>query len=331
MKREFVERVKEKMADILNEAQLQELEMAITICLGGLELRKECTAISTEVIDNWEYLRLFLQHMIVSGKSRGTVANYKMHLRILLDDVKKPVQDITDDDLMYHLAQQKYLRKVGNRYLDQKRMVFRSFFKWMRKKKYIQESPAELLDPIKYDAKIKRPFSDEEREKLRCACKCERDWAILEFLYSTAARVSEVVALNREDIDFNEKQCVVRGKGGKERVIYLNATSVYHLKKYLKERVDDNPALFVSNKKPFERLSDKGIQAVLRRLGTTAGIANVHPHRYRRTALTNAANRGMPLQDVQFMAGHASPDTTMIYCTVDVAKVKAEHRMYLAS
>lgn len=201
----------------------------------------------------------------------------------------------------------------------------------MRKKKYIMENPAELLDPIKYDSKLKKPFKDEEREMLRCACKCERDWAILEFLYSTAARVSEVVSLNRTDIDFTEKQCVVRGKGGKERMLYLNATAIYHLKKYLEERKDDNPALFVSTKKPSERLSDKGIQAVLRRLGKVAGVANVHPHRYRRTALTNAANRGMPLQDVQIMAGHASPDTTMIYCTVDAVKVKAEHRMFLAS
>lgn len=331
MKREFIEQVKMRMAGILNEEQLQELEMAITISLGGLQLQKECTEVSTEVIDNWEYLRLFLQHMIVSGKSQGTVANYKMHLRILLDDMKKPVQEITDDDLMYHLAKQKHLRKVGNRYLDQKRMVFRSFFKWMRKKKYISESPAELLDPIKYDSKIKKPFNDEEREKLRCACSCERDWALLEFLYSTAARVSEVVSLNREDIDFTEKQCVVRGKGGKERLLYLNATAVYHLKKYLEERTDDNPALFVGTKKPYDRLTDKGVQAVLRRLGKTAGISDVHPHRYRRTALTNAANRGMPLQDVQHLAGHASPETTMIYCTVDDVKVKAEHRMYLAS
>lgn len=331
MKREFIDGVKNRMAQVLNDEQLQELEMAITICLGGLELKKEHTEVSTEVIDNWEYLRLFLQHLVVSGKSRGTAANYKMHIRILLADIKKPVQDMTDDDLMYHLAQQKYIRKVGNRYLDQKRMVFRSFFKWLRKKKYISESPAELLDPIKYDSKIKKPFSDEERERLRCACSCERDWAILEFLYSTAARVSEVVSLNREDIDFTEKQCIVRGKGGKERILYLNATSLYHLKKYLDERTDDNPALFVQQKKPYERLSDKGIQAVLRKLGEIAGITDVHPHRYRRTALTNAANRGMPLQDVQFMAGHASPDTTMIYCTVDSVKVKAEHRMHLAA
>ena len=331
MKRDFIESVKNRLVHVLDESQMQELEMAITICLDGLQLQKECTELSTQVVDNWEYCRRYMQSLVVAGKAKGTIENYGMHLKLLLEDVRKPVQDITDDDLMLHLAKQKYERKLGNRYLDQKRIAFRQFFKWMRKKKFIAESPAELLDPIKYDTKLKKPFKDEEREMLRCACKCERDWAILEFLYSTAARVSEVVSLNREDIDFTEKQCIVRGKGGKERMLYLNATAVYHLKKYLDERTDDNPALFVSTKKPFERLSDKGIQAVLRRLGKVAGVANVHPHRYRRTALTNAANRGMPLQDVQFMAGHASPDTTMIYCSIDTSKVKAEHKMYLAA
>ena len=331
MKREIIENVKRKMVAVLDEVQLQELEMVLVLCLGGVQIQKECTELSVEVVDNWEYLRMFLQHMVVSGKSRGTAANYKMHLKIMLDDVEKPVQDITDDDLMLHLAKQKYRRKVSNRYLDQKRMVFRSFFKWLRKKKIISESPAELLDPIKYDSKIKKPFSDEEREKLRCACGCERDWALLEFLYSTAARVSEVVSLNREDIDWQDRQCVVRGKGGKERMLYLNATAVYHLKKYLEERNDDNPALFVSTKSPYDRLGKNGIEAILRRLGKVAGVQNVHPHRYRRTALTNAANRGMPLQDVQHLAGHASPDTTMIYCSVDASKVQAEHKMYLAA
>lgn len=331
MKREFIERVKNRLVHVLEESQMQELEMAITICLDGLQLQKECTELSTEVVNNWEYCKRYLQYLVVSGKSKGTIGNYGMHLKLLFEDVRKPAQDITDDDLMLHLAKQKYERKLGNRYLDQKRIAFRQFFKWMRKKKYIEENPAELLDPIKYDVKIKKPFSDEEREMLRCACKCERDWALLEFLYSTAARVSEVASLNRADIDFQEKQCLVRGKGGKERMLYLNATAVYHLKKYLDERKDDNPALFVSTKSPHERLGKNGIEAILRRLGKVAGVVNVHPHRYRRTALTNAANRGMPLQDVQHLAGHASPDTTMIYCSIDTSKVKAEHKMYLAA
>lgn len=331
MKRDFIEAVKLRMVDVLDDNQLQELQMALMICLNGIELRKECTELSTEVVNNWEYCRRFLQYMIVKGCSQGTVDNYKMHLRILDQDLKKSVIEMTEDDLMLHLARQKYQREIGNRYLNQKRIVFRSFFGWLRRKKYIKENPAELLDQIKYDVKIKKAFTDEEREILRCKCTCERDLALLDFLYSTGCRVSEVVALDIKDIDFAESQCIVYGKGGKERMVYLNASASYHLQMYLENRTDNNPALFVGTRKPFKRLSKNGIEAVLRRLGKLANIENVHPHRYRRTALTNAANRGMPLQDVQYMAGHASPDTTMIYCNVDVSKVKAEHKMYLAS
>lgn len=331
MKNEFIEAVKLRMSSTLNDQQMTELQMALSICLQGIELKKECTELSTEVIDNWEYCQRFLQYMIVKGSAPGTIDNYKMHLRILDRDVRKSVLDMTDDDLLLHLARQKYQRKISNRYLNQKRMVFRSFFGWMRRKRYILENPAELLDQIKYDTKLKKAFTDEEREILRCKCTCERDLALLDFLYSTGCRVSEVVSLNIKDIDFLEGQCVVFGKGGKERMVYLNASASYHLQLYLESRTDDNPALFVGRRKPFERLSKNGIEAVLRKLGKLANIENVHPHRYRRTALTNAANRGMPLQDVQYMAGHASPDTTMIYCNVDVSKVKAEHRMYLAS
>lgn len=331
MKMELIEKVVNRMSGILNADQIQELKTALIISMEGMEIRKEQTEISTEVTDNWEYCRRFLQALIVAGKSPGTIEDYKSHIRILFQDVRKPVLEMTDEDLMLHLARQKYQRKLGNRYLNHKRIVFRSFFGWLRRKKYISENPAELLDQIKYDVTIKKPYSDEDREKIRCSCKRERDLALVDVLYSTAARISEIAALNRSDIDFVESGCIVHGKGGKERAVYLNASAAYHLQMYLQSRTDQNSALFVSCRKPHERLSRNGLEEILRRLGESAGVENVHPHRYRRTALTNAANRGMPLQDVQCLAGHASPNTTMIYCTVDVSKVKAEHKMYLAS
>ena len=331
VKSELIERVMNRMTGVLNTGQLQELKIALAISMDGLEVRREQTELSTEVMDNWEYLRKYLQALLIAGRSQGTIENYKMHIRILFEDIRKPVLEMTDDDLMLHIARQKYSRKLGNRYLDGKRIVFRSFFGWLRRRKYIHENPAELLDQIRYDAVIKKPYTDEDREKIRCSCKRERDLALVDVLYSTAARVSEIAALNRQDIDFVESGCIVHGKGGKERPVYLNATAAYHLQMYLRGRQDDNPALFVSCKKPYNRLGKNGIEAVLRRLGTAAGVSKVHPHRYRRTALTNAANRGMPLQDVQSLAGHANPNTTMIYCTVDKQKVKAEHKMYLAS
>ncbi len=328
---ELIDNVLQRMAGFLDQMQMQELKTALAVSMDGLDIRKEQTELSTEVTDNWEYSRRFLQAMVVAGSSPGTIKQYRMHIRMLFEDVRKPIFEITDDDLMLHLARQKYQRKLSNRYLNLKRIVFRSFFGWLRRKKYILENPAELLDQIKYDETLKKPYSDEEREKIRCSCQRERDLALVDVLYSTAARVSEVAALDRSDIDFVENGCIVHGKGGKERPVYLNASAAYHLQMYLHSRTDGNPALFVSSCRPYERLSRSGIEAILRRLGNHAGVDNVHPHRYRRTALTNAANRGMPLQDVQSLAGHASPNTTMIYCTVDRSKVKAEHRMYLAS
>ena len=331
MKMELIEMVLQRMVELLDQAQLQALKLAMTISMEGLEIRKEQTELSTDVTDNWEFSRRFLQAMVVAGKAQGTIVQYQMHLRILFEDIRKPVFEISDDDLMLHLARQKYQRDLSNRYLNLKRIVFRSFFGWLRRKKYIQENPAELLDQIKYDQEIKKPYSDEEREKIRCSCQRERDLALVDVLYSTAARVSEIAALNRSDIDFVDNGCIVHGKGGKERPVYLNASAAYHLQMYLQSRTDQNPALFVSCCKPYDRLGKNGIEAILRRLGRDAGVEHVHPHRYRRTALTNAANRGMPLQDVQSLAGHASPNTTMIYCTVDRSKVQAEHKMYLAS
>lgn len=331
MKKELIEAVVSRMAGILNTNQTQELKTALVICMEGLEIRKEQTEISAEVANNWEYSRKFLQAMVMSGCSFGTIEQYQMHLRILFEDIRKPVPEVTEDDLMLHLARQKYSRHLSNRYLNTKRVIFRSFFGWLRRKRYLKENPAEMLDQIKYDATIKKPYTDEEREKIRCSCKRERDLALVDVLYSTAARVSEIAALNRADIDFVESGCIVHGKGGKERSVYLNASAAYHLQMYLQSRTDQNPALFVDCRRPYGRLSRNGIEAILRRIGQNAGVEGVHPHRYRRTALTNAANRGMPLQDVQCLAGHASPNTTMIYCTVDKSKVKAEHKMYLAS
>lgn len=214
MKMELIDRVMQRMMGTLDEKQLQELRMALVISLEGFVVEREKTELSTEVIDNWEYVRRFLQAFLMSGKSQETVKQYRLHLRILLDDLRKPVWEITESDIMEHLARQKYSRKLSNRYLNYKRAVFGSFFSWLRRKRYIRENPVELIEPIKYDSVIKKPFTDEEREKLRCACQHERDLAILDFLYSTAARVSEMTALNRQDIDWVGGECIVHGKGG---------------------------------------------------------------------------------------------------------------------
>lgn len=187
-----------------------------------------------------------------------------------------------------------------------------------------------LVEQIKVEKKIKKPYTDEERERMLMNCNCIRDRAIMEFLYSTAVRVSELTALNREDIRFTSKELTVFGKGAKERVTYLNERSHRYLKEYLDSRTDDNPALFVSRKTPHQRLSKNGIEDIIRRIGRQADI-HAYPHRFRRTAATNALNRGMPVQEVALLLGHEKLETTMLYCTVAQEKLKTDHEKYLSA
>lgn len=331
MKDELIREILSRLSGELSDDQLEDLKQTLIMSMEGLTIEKEETQLSTNLVDNRRYAVIFLEALIVAGKAKGTIYSYKMHINLLFEDVQKPINDITDGDLLLHLAKQKQERNLSNKYLNYKRLVFRSFFGWLYRHKYIKENPAILLDKIKYENTIKKPYTDEEREKIRCCCKRERDLALVDFMYSTAARVSEIVALNRDDINFRESECVVKGKGGKERRVYLNAVAAYHLSTYLESRKDNNPALFVECKIPYNRLTRSGIEGILRKLGKAAGVDKVHPHRYRRTALTNASNRGMPLQDVQCLAGHTNPNTTMLYCSVDQIKVKVEHKMHLSS
>lgn len=242
-----------------------------------------------------------------------------------------PIDKITENDLFVYLAKYKKERGVSNAYLDNIRLVFSSFFGWLNAKGYISKNPTMGLEPIKVEKRIKKPLSDEELEKLRRTCEQERDLALLEFLYSTGVRVSELVALNRQDIDFYGKNVIVYGKGSKERETYLTATSCMHLKAYLDSRQDANEALFVSNKKPYERLTVAGVEGILKKLGKSAGVEKVHPHRFRRTMATNALKKGMPLEEVKELLGHTKLDTTMIYCTVNKENVKHSHQKYMSA
>ena len=188
-----------------------------------------------------------------------------------------------------------------------------------------------LVEDIKVEKKLKKPFTDEERELLLRNCETLRDKAMMEFLYSTAVRVSELAALNKDDIRWTTKDLVVFGKGSKERTVYINDRTNMYMKEYLETRKDDNEALFVSLRSPHERLSKTGIEDIIRRTGKRAGVEKAHPHRFRRTAATNALNRGMPVQEVAQLLGHAKLETTMVYCSVDQAGVKYHHQKYLSA
>lgn len=331
MKDEFVTNVLEAMMAEITPEQCGKLKEALYIALQEYELSKRSTELMDVDKSYVHYLQLFLARKKTEGKSDRTIEQYRLHLTHMLQCLNMSVDKITENDLFVYLAKYKKNRGVSNVYLDNIRLVFSTFFTWLNAKGYIHKNPTAGLEPIKAEKKIKQPFTDEELEKLRRTCGQERDLALVEFLYSTGVRVSELVALNRKDIDFYGKNVVVYGKGSKERETYLTATSCLHLKAYLDDRDDENEALFVSARAPHTRLTVAGVEKILRRIGQGAGVKKVHPHRFRRTMATNVLKKGMPLEEVKELLGHTKLDTTMIYCTVSRENVKHSHQRLMSA
>ena len=260
-----------------------------------------------------------------------TVKQYRYELVRLLTYINKLVKNIDSGDISGFMRAYKMIRKVANQTLKNVRAVYSSFFGWLRDRDRIRRNPMVLVESIKVEKKIRKPYTDEERERMLRKCSSLRDKALLEFLYSTAVRVSELSEINREDIRYANKELIVYGKGAKERTVYINERTNMYLKEYLESRKDNDPALFVGSKKPNSRLTKTGIEDIIRRIGEKAGVENAYPHRFRRTALTNALNRGMPLQEAMIFAGHAKSETTMRYCTVNQEGVRYHHFKYLSA
>lgn len=310
---------------------IAEVKKVLYCVLSKYEItEKKC---ELEIIENnWQNeLILFLTRKKIEGRSDKTIGLYKLHLSRALQYINKPVKEITEADLFMYLSMYKNTRNVSNVYLDNIRLVFSSFFSWLNNKGYILKNPASGLDRIKIKKKMKKPFSEIDLEKIRSKCKSCRDRAIVETLYSTGMRVSELVGLNIGDIDFQNMEAIVRGKGNKERTVYLTMVACMHLKEYLNSRNDSKDALFVSEKQPFNRLSVAGIEEIMRKLGRKVNIENVHPHRFRRTMATNALNKGMSIEEVKEILGHTKIDTTMIYCQVSKENVRHSHRKYMSA
>lgn len=331
MKDEIVSAILQEMMPLLNDGQLAALKEAIRATLCAYDIRKKETAVMCTDNNGQNYLQVFLETFRQNGKSEGTIDQYRLHLSRMLAYIGKNVQQIEDDDLIDYMHRYKQLRKVSGRYLNNMRLVFNSFFHWLQRKKVIQRNPVDGLEPIKYRQVVKKPLSPEELEKVRCACEQERDLAIVEFLYSSAVRVSELTALDRSDIRWESDEVLVLGKGNKEREVYLNARAHLHLKQYLDSRTDDNPALFVGTRAPHERLTRAGVEYIVARIGESAGVDNVHPHRFRRTSATDLLRMGMPIEQVQELLGHVKIETTRIYCTVTREQVRSSHRKYMSA
>lgn len=312
-----------------SQQQLSDIQEAVRIVLCKYDVAAKETSLQTINNSSLHFLKMYLESCEQAGKSNGTVELYNFHLSRLLSYINKDVTQITDDDVYTYLYNYKHKRTISNSYLNQLRLIFNGFFKWLIKKRIRISNPMDTIDLIKCQKKVKKPLSARELEQLRSACESERDLAIIECLYSTAVRASELLQLDRDDISFDKDDILVLGKGNKERITYLNAKSHIHLKNYLEMRADGNPALFVGSKAPHGRLTRRGLEDIINRIASAANVEHVHPHRFRRTSATDLLNAGMPIEQVQELLGHKSIETTRIYCTVNQEAVKHNHKRYM--
>lgn len=332
----FINTIIMSMCDKMSEEQLEALKMSLYMNITQYDILSKQQL--PECINNeWEsILKSYINSKIISGKSTSTIKKYHYHLIKLLSFLNKSIEDIGSEDIHLYFETYKnfshqYGHNISNRSLENMRLVFNTFFNWCAKNGFVTMNPMGSFDAIKYKSSIKEPFSNEERELLFYHAKNKRDKAMIEYLYSTGVRVSELINTNIEDVNFKNKEIKVCGKGNKERITYLTSKSSIYLKKYLQTRNDNNPALFVSLYSPYHRLTVGGVESILKRIGTNAGIKNVHPHRFRRTTATNALECGMEMLYVAEMLGHENINTTAIYTKANKNKVKAAHEKYLHS
>lgn len=311
------------MDEYLTANQSQKLQRVLVS-----RLTKETRSING--ISNDNYLSMFLNAKKIEGCSERTLAYYKTTVEKLLDGVDDPIRKVTTDDIRDYLANYQGLNDCSKTTIDNIRRNISSFFTWLEEEDYIIKSPMRRIHKIKTTKTVKEVISDEEIEKMRDKCKNLRDLAIIDLLYSTGIRIGELVRLNIDDIDFEERECIVFGKGDKERRVYFDAKTKIHLTDYINSRFDTNPALFVTLDAPYNRLQISGVEIRLRRLGRELGINKVHPHKFRRTMATRAIDKGMPIEQVQKLLGHSQIDTTMHYAIVNQTNVKVAHRKFIA-
>lgn len=322
--------MEEKIVAILNEmsehlsvSQMKKLQEVIIRVFSEKDVTKK-------QIDNFEFLKLFLEAKKIEGCSERTIQYYRVTIEKMLQKVTIPVRKITTEDMRDYLAGYQQVNNCSKVTVDNVRRNISSFFFWLEEENYILKSPMRRIHKIKTNKQVKDTISDEDIEKLRDACKCTRDLAIIDLLYSTGMRVGELVNLNRSDVNFELRECIVFGKGGKERKVYFDAKAKLHLQEYLNGRVDDNPALFVTLDKPFERLKISGVEIRVRSLGKSVGLPKIHPHKFRRSMATRAIDKGMPIEQVQKILGHSQIDTTMQYAIVNQGNVKISHQKYIS-
>ncbi len=315
--------------DALSDKQLMQVSNSIKDVLAKYEINKKASNEERREKENTELLETFLSAKKIEGCSDKTIHYYQSSIVKLLKGLSKCIKEICTNDIRRYLAEIQEKNNLSKVTIDNLRRIFSSFFSWLEDEDYIAKSPVRRIHKVRTDTLVKEVLSDENIETLRDSCNEPRDLAMIDLLLSTGVRVGELVKMNRDDIDFQERQCKVFGKGNKEREVYFNARTKIHLQRYLESRTDDNPALFVSLAKPHTRLTISGVEMRLRKLGKEAHLYKVHPHKFRRTLATIAIDRGMPIEQVQKLLGHVRIDTTLHYAMVNQQNVKIAHRKFI--
>ena len=326
MKQDLIKDIIQGMLSYLNNAQCEKLQEVLQYTLVRYEVME---TEQQESHSEQNYVELFLSAKRIEGCSEKSLKYYKATIEMMIVTVGKNIKHIETEDIRRYLTEYQKNKKSSKVTIDNIRRILSSFFSWLEDEDYILKSPVRRIHKVKTVTNIKETYSDEALELMRDNCTELRDLAIIDMLASTGMRVGEMVLLNRNDIDFNERECIVFGKGSKERVVYFDARTKIHLQNYLESRTDDNPALFVSLKAPHKRLQIGGIETRLREFGKQLGLHKVHPHKFRRTLATMAIDKGMPIEQLQQLLGHRKIDTTLQYAMVKQSNVKIAHRKYI--
>ena len=315
---QMITKIEQQMLAHLDNSQMKQLHAVLMTCLQEPCMQPDV-----------DHVQLFLAAKRVEGCSEKTIRYYASTLRNAFEAIKKEVLQVTTDDLRLYLDEYQSNSEAGKTTIDNVRRILSSFFAWLEDEDYIIKSPVRRIHKVKTCKTIKETYSDEALEIMRDHCETTRDLALIDFLASTGMRVGELVLLNRDDIDFTNRECIVLGKGNKQRKVYFDARAKIHLQNYLNSRSDDNPALFVSLQKPHNRLQIRGVEIRLHELGEKLNLCRIHPHKFRRTLATMAIDKGMPIEQVQQLLGHQNIDTTLQYAMVNQANVKQSHKKYL--
>ena len=327
MKEQIINDVIQAMLHHLNNQQLECLKKALEEALDGKQIQRG--DVKENVEQNKDYVNKFISAKRIEGCSEKSLFYYENTINAMISSINKNIKHIATDDLRLYLTEYQKKNEISKVTLDNIRRILSSFFSWLEDEDYILKSPARRIHKVKATLCIKNTYSDEEIELMRDVCQNERDLAIIDMLASTGMRVGEMVNLKRSDINFQERECVVLGKGDKQRTVYFDARAKIHLQKYLDTRNDDNDVLFVSLRDKSKTLGIGGIENLIRNLGKDARINKAHPHKFRRTLATGAIDKGMPIEQVQQLLGHKRIDTTLMYAMVKQSNVKASHRKYI--